>query len=141
MIPIICVDKNRGVLFNNRSCSKDKLLNEWILKYIGNSKLFIAPYSKELFTLAENIIIGDHYLDEAGENDYVFLEDGKMTEYMNKIDSFILCQWNREYPSDIKLEDSIFKQGWTSTVVDEIKGYSHEKITIEEWRRDVRTKK
>ena len=46
---IVCVDLNNGMLFNNRRLSRDRGLIEQIYSLVGENKLWITEFSKDLF--------------------------------------------------------------------------------------------
>ena len=64
MIWIAVIDNERGILFNRRRQSQDKLLRERILKVTADSILWISPYTAIQFgeklpkhvRIAENIL-------------------------------------------------------------------------------------
>ena len=62
---IVCVDKDNGMLFNNRRLSKDKILCEKILEITSSSKLLMNEYTKSLFENSENIIVDNNFLQNA----------------------------------------------------------------------------
>lgn len=137
MKAIICIDDGYGILFNNRRVSKDKILIQWIVKYVDGRSIWMRPYSKELFDGYSNIQVSDNYLDEANSDDYCFVEDNKISDYIGKIDNILLCKWNRRYPSDVKFQKSLLDSGWSMSVIAEFNGTSHEKITVEGWKKNV----
>lgn len=131
MIPIVCIDDSGGILFNHRRVSNDAVLVEWIKKYTKESSLWIRPFSEDLFHVPKDRISEDCLL-LAEDNDFCFIEDIRIQSYCNKFSKIIVCKWNRNYPSDFKFE---IIGSWNKHIIDEIKGKSHEKITIEEWER------
>ena len=133
MKAIICIDDNNGMLFNKRRLSKDKALNDWIIRYIKKNNLWIRPYSVELFENYDKIRIAEDYLDKAGKNDYCFIEDKNYVNYTSQMDTILLCKWNRRYPSDTKFNISLLDEPWSMEKIAEFKGNSHEKITIEKY--------
>ena len=50
MIWIAVIDNEKGILFNKRRQSQDKLLRERILKVTADSILWISPYTCLLYT-------------------------------------------------------------------------------------------
>ena len=46
---IVCLDERKGMMFNNRRQSRDRVLIDNMIEMIGDDKLYIAPYSESLF--------------------------------------------------------------------------------------------
>lgn len=128
MIAIVCVDNKNGVMFNHRRQSQDKNLTAEILHMAADKPLYISSYSKSLFSDDANVVVVEDFNDLA-ESDYAFIEDAILDIPQNKVNSLILCKWNRDYPSDVKLPFDLADYKLQSSR--EIKGNSHEKITIE----------
>ena len=133
MVIITCIDDSNGILFNNRRVSSDRILNQWVIDYIGGHKLWLREYSKILFEQYSNIEVCDDYLDKAGKGDFCFVEDGKLANYEEKVEKLIVCKWNRRYPSDVKLPELFSSKCNNKSVITEFEGSSHDKITVEEW--------
>ncbi len=128
MIVIVCVDNQNGVMFNHRRQSQDKELTAEILKMVKDKPLYVSRYSKSLFPEDANIIVTEDF-NELTEENFAFIEDKILDISQNNIDRLILCRWNRDYPSDIKLPfdtESYFLQSRK-----DITGNSHDKIRIE----------
>lgn len=135
MTVMLCIDGKNGVLFNHRRQSKDKALQEHILRLAGRNRLFMSPYSKKQFadTGPVQVIADEAYLNKAGEDDYCFVEGDDLSPYMEKIHTIILFKWNRVYPADTYFTLDI--SGWTKEETEDFPGNSHEKITKEIYRR------
>ena len=129
---IVCVDKDNGMLFNNRRLSKDKILCEKILEITSSSKLLMNEYTKSLFENSENIIVDNNFLQNANLGDFCFIENIDINEY-NQIEQVYIFNWNRKYPADrfFNLNLSNFKKIKTENFA----GNSHEKITLEIYTR------
>lgn len=138
MIAIVCIDKNNGILFNKRRVSRDKTLMQWIIQKIGVKKIWMREYSRELFEGYDNIEVCNDYLEKADLGDYCFVEDGTLAEYQDKLEAVVLCNWNRSYPSDVQFTLDIVNKNWSKNLVEEFVGNSHDKITVEEWVKNVR---
>lgn len=136
MKAIVCVDDDYGILFNNRRVSRDKSLIQWLMNFINNNKIWIRPYSKDLFNGYDNIYVSYDYLDKAGTDDYCFIEDSMNSDYTRKVEYILLCKWNRRYPSDVKFQRDLLDKNWSVSILAEFSGTSHEKITIEEWLKN-----
>ena len=129
---IVCVDKDNGMLFNNRRLSKDKILCEKILEITSSSKLLMNEYTKTLFENSENIIVDNNFLQNANLGDFCFIENIDINEY-DQIEQIYIFNWNRKYPADrfLNLNLSNFKKIKTENFA----GNSHEKITLEIYTR------
>ena len=134
MVPIVCIDDIGGILFNNRRVSKDSILKNYIVKLVKGSTLWVREFSKDLFQ-GTDVKIDDDCLKLAAENDYCFIEDVHLMPYWKHFDRIIICKWNRRYPSDFTLDIDANDEIWEKIVLAEFQGNSHNKITIEEWRK------
>lgn len=130
---IICVDKDMGMMFFGKRQSQDGILREWIIKHTEGSKLWMSQYSAKQFSDHSGFTCDDDYSIKASDDDYCFVEDkGFDLESVNEI---ILCHWNRKYQSDRKFDVDMKTNGFKKAGVENIKGSSHDKITIETYRR------
>lgn len=127
MILIACVDDNLGMMFNKRRQSRDIKVNEHIKNIVKDKKIWINPYSKELFNDVENILIDEQSTEKAQNGDYCFIENEELQTNNDKIEKIILYFWNRSYPSDKKF--TIDLSEWEEISEEEFEGNSHEKIT------------
>lgn len=127
---ILCIDDNGGMLFNNRRQSKDKALIEKVCGIVGERKLWITDFSKDLFEW--EVQIDPQMLDKASEGEFCFVENLSLAPYLDKIEELYLFKWNRKYPSDVQLDIMIDKELSLISSEDFI-GNSHEKITLEVW--------
>lgn len=130
---IVCVDQNNGMMFNNRRQSRDRYVVKNIIEYIGSNILRMNGYSAELFKdISGNICVEEQFLDNAGADDYCFVENCHIYDY--DIEELILYRWDKKYPSDFKLKIKPEKYTLKSTL--EFQGYSHEKIIREVYVRN-----
>lgn len=141
MVLYIALDDENGMMFNNRRQSQDRIMRQNMLKDCGDSKLWIAEYSKKLFlledgiTLPPNIVVDDDFLNKAEENDHCFVENCSITPWVDKIHTLVLYKWNRLYPADMYFDTSILDANWRKFSVNKFQGSSHDKITKEVWKR------
>ncbi len=128
---IACVDNQGGMLFNNRRQSRDQMLCQYILDMTGGARLWMNKYSEKLFLGADNakICVSEDFLDKAGSGEYCFVENKALAAYEEKTEEVVLCRWNRDYPGDFFLDIDL--SGRELLLKDELKGSSHEKISIE----------
>lgn len=137
---IVCIDKNNGMLFNNRRTSRDREVIKDIVNNCSDANIWVKEYSKELFedylddnnlgSLEDNnIVVDEQYLLKIEDKDYCFIEDREIINYTDKVEKVIIYRWNRDYPADVyyEFDNNQFSLEETS----EIKGYSHDIITKE----------
>ena len=129
---IICLDNNKGMCFNGRRLSKDRVVTEKILELAAGSRLWIAPFSKKLFD-GQRVCMDEDFLCKAGDGDYCFVEDRGLETASSHIDEVIVFWWNRDYPSDLKLDLDL--SGFKRISKEDFSGYSHEKVTKEVYVR------
>ena len=130
---IFCIDDKGGMMFFGKRQSQDKSLRDWIVNYAQGAKLWMSPYSAKQFDESLNISVDDGYMSKAEENDVCFIEDGDYSA--DKAGEIVLCKWNRHYPSDKVFDIDLKSLGFKKVGSEEIKGSSHDKITIERYRR------
>lgn len=126
MTLIFCIDDDGGMLFGGRRQSRDRVLNEYIQNLIGESPLWVTPYTAKLFPAGKP-------LSDCDGTGYYFVEDGAYD--LARAEEVILCRWNRRYPGDVFLDVDAVKAGFRKVSTEEPAGSSHEKITIETYRR------
>lgn len=119
---IYCVDNNLGISFNNRRVSSDKEIINDIYKDYDCINIF--KRSEDLFRGKKYNVI------ESIDNDVYFLEDN----YNIFSSKLILYKFNRDYPSDVKLNYDLSKYKMISSY--NFKGNSHDKITKEVYIRE-----
>ena len=130
---IVCVDDKGGLSFNHRRQSRDRVLNEKLLVLSTGSKLWMAPSSEKLFAGAPQVCVAEDFLTKAGAEDFCFVEQGALTPYLEKIHRLYLVRWNRVYPADCWLDLDL--TAWQLESSEEFPGSSHEKITLEVYKR------
>jgi hypothetical protein len=130
---IVCLDDNGGMLFNNRRQSRDKEVLKDVFNNLEGEKLHISPFSEKLFAdYPENVKVSEKFLAEAGESDVCFVEN-ELLKNISGINEIIVYKWNRVYPSDFKCDVDF--SNYTLTETFDFKGFSHEKITKETYKR------
>ncbi|MBQ9806923.1 MAG: ribonuclease Z [Clostridia bacterium] len=130
---IVCLDEKRGMAFNRRRQSRDRVLTEDMVRTVGDARLFVVPYSASLFAeQMPNLIISEDPMRDATNRDYCFLELSSPASSEN-ISELILYHWNRHYPSDTPFLLDMTDFSLVSTT--DFIGFSHEKITKEVWKK------
>ena len=130
---IVCLDERKGMMFNNRRQSRDRVLIDDMIDMIGDDKLYIAPYSESLFENKEiKLKVKKNPLKAADEN-WCFIENLPVAEYKDEIETVVIYHWNRHYPGDFFLDLEL--DSYTLESSEELVGSSHEKITKEIWNK------
>lgn len=129
MVLITCVDEKNGMLFNNRRQSRDRILIDHICKLIGDRKLWVNSFSKELFESQKNnnLITDDDFINKINKDEFCFIENISPVTLVDKIDRIILYNWNRAYPADRYFDIQL--ENWILQSEKDFVGSSHEKIT------------
>ena len=93
------------MLFNGRRLSRDRLLIEDMLALAGDATVRAAPFSDVLFTgWPGRVKISGDFLEAAGEGEVCFVENSALAEYMDRVERLVIYRWNRDYPSDTRLD-------------------------------------
>ena len=124
------------MLFNHRRLSRDRRVCEKILDYSNEKELWMNAYSRKLFTdLTDinNIQVDEEFLDKS--QSICFVENQDITPYLPKIDTLVLFRWNRDYPADFFFTVDLSQ--WNLISTEDFEGTSHEKITMEVYKKDL----
>lgn len=131
---IAAVDNRYGMLFNHRRVSSDRELSGRILRMAEGARLWMNSYSAKLFPEgAPGLCVDEAYLELAGSGEYCLVEDRSIGAYRDRLEEVILCKWNRDYPSDFRLDFIPEEQKMRRIASEEFRGDSHENITMERW--------
>jgi hypothetical protein len=130
---ILCLDDNKGLLFNNRRQSRDKAVLDDIFNGLNQEMLTITSFSEKLFADYNDKLVVDDNPFENESNTNIFAENLSLQQYFTKIDEIIVYNWNREYPCDFYC-DVDFSQ-LMLIEEKEFTGNSHEKITKRIFKR------
>ena len=130
MTAVVCVDNRGGMLFNGRRLSRDRLLIADLLELAGGAHVRASPFSAALFAGAgSTAVIGEDFLDAAGTGDICFVENAALTPYMDRVERLVIYRWNRDYPSDTRLDVQPEAYGLYLAGSCDFAGSSHEKLT------------
>ena len=130
---IVCLDERKGMMFNNRRQSRDRVLIDNMIEMVNGDKLYIAPYSESLFEDKEvKLKVKNNPLKAADEN-WCFIENLPVAEYKDEIETVVIYHWNRHYPGDFFFDLELDSYSLESS--EELIGSSHEKITKEIWNK------
>lgn len=129
----VCIEKSGGMLFNNRRVSKDSILQQKLLEYVGEGKLYLNEYSAKQFETTEHLNVSDDFLNVASDEDICFIENVEIP--MEKVTQVYLFQWNRDYPADTYFDYNLKDLGFKKVRSEDFAGSSHKKITLEVYER------
>ena len=137
MIIIVTVDDRGGMMFNHRRQSQDRILCEKILALTKGKCLWMNHYSEKQFLDcgAAQINVDDNFLVEAAPGEYCFVEDQPVSPHQKWVEQISMFKWNRKYPGDFFFDINVQDPDWTLECTEEFEGSSHEKITMEVYRR------
>lgn len=118
---IVCVDKNNGLSFNHRRQSRDRIVTQDIVRC---APVRIAPASVSLFAdYPGAVMVSEDFLTAAKPDEWCFAELLPLPEAP---EALTLYRWDRDYPADAFLPYDLSR--WTLVSVEELTGYSHERI-------------
>ena len=134
MYIIVCVDKNRGMMFGNKRQSQDSILRQKVMELSVDTKLWMNQYSAKQFAEYTKYIVSDNFLNEAGPGEFCFVENETIPESgVEKI--YVFC-WNRKYPGDVFFDFDLTANGFKRESKTEFAGSSHDKITLEVYKKE-----
>lgn len=132
---IVCLDNNKGMLFNNRRQSRDSQVFEDISSYLQGD-LLIDKFSEKLIASSKiPYKIFEKGVTKCEVNSILFIENQSVKDLLPYIDQVIVYWWNRNYPCDFALDIDLQAEGFKSVSANEFVGSSHEKITREIFER------
>lgn len=118
---IVCVDKNNGLSFNHRRQSRDRIVTQDIVRC---APVRIASASASLFAdYPGAVMVSEDFLTAAKPDEWCFAELLPLPEAPEVL---TLYRWDRDYPADAFLPYDLSR--WTLVSVEELTGYSHERI-------------
>lgn len=137
MIVIVCVDEEYGMMFHGRRQSRDRALIKDVAEECQGRMLYMNARSVPLFEEYGDIpvTVREDYMEGAGEGEYCFAEDADLRECPKGLEGVILYRWNRRYPADLRFGLDLTDGGWELVRTEEFRGFSHERITKEVYRR------
>ena len=135
MILIVCIDDNKGMMFNHRRQSQDRGLRRRMCEIAGNDdgKFWMNAYSRKMFTDSDTegthaqLCVAEDFMKQAASGDFCLLETEDPADYAANLEELILFSWNRDYPADLHF--TLDLSGWKQVETAEYAGSSHEKIT------------
>ena len=90
MIVCAAVDDRMGMTFHDRRQRQDRLLRQRLLELSAGSRPWVNHNTAKQFqdVVAEHLIVDDDFLENAGEDDFCFVEDLPLEMYQNKIKKY-----------------------------------------------------
>lgn len=136
MTVFICIEDRGGMLFMNRRLSKDREVISDIAKSVGDGILYISEFSEALFSESDiSVMSVSNPLDCAADGDFSFIENLPLKDAASKIKTLVIYKWNRKYPFDLSIDIEPQKCGFSLVEAYDFKGYSHDKITKEIYKK------
>ena len=134
---ILVLDDSNGMLFNRRRQSSDIAVISKIKKIVKEGMLYLNGYSAGQFEdTGIRLCVDEGFLKKAGRGEYCFVENKKLSGVKEDIEGFVIFRWNRKYPGDFMLDVLPEERGMACISMEEFAGHSHEKITMEVWRKE-----
>lgn len=126
MKAVVCIDLNDGIAFNHRRISQDIKQREDLLQWIDSEFLYIDKKATALYGDHPQIIQSENPVMECKDH-WCLFENNEINKVQDQIDTLLIYNWNRNYPSDSKLDIDL----WNYKIKEqtELGGKSHEKIT------------
>ena len=133
---IVCLDDKNGMLFNGRRQSRDRVVCDKMISLTENGMLWMNTYSAKLFSdHLSKICVDDDFLLKAKKEDYCFVENSDISVCADKLARIVVFRWNALYPADTYLPNELLASGWSLSVTESFPGFSHEKITMEIYKK------
>ena len=134
---IVTLDDDNSMMFNKRRQSQDIVVREKTAGITGGNRLWLNEYSRGQFRDMElDFWVDEDFLFKAGEGEYCFVENSGILAVAEKVEEFIIFRWNRKYPGDFYLDMLPQEHGFICCRSEEFQGHSHDKITMEVWRKE-----
>ncbi len=131
---IVCLDKEKGMMFRNRRQSRDRVVVDDIIEMCKEGLVYMNAYSQPLFEkYPQKIAVTEDFLEKAEKEDFCFVENSSLEPWEQQIDQIIVYWWNRSYPQDRTFDLNL--ETWTLVQQEEFQGFSHETITKEIYER------
>jgi hypothetical protein len=128
------MDSKFGMRFNNRRQVKDvEMLSDLVSKF-GRHKIYIAPFSANIFANYENVTICEDPISTCEENSLCFIEEVNLIHDLNAFDKVVIYTWGLNYPADEYFEYDLNSLGFKKISKDKIKTLIHEKIICEVYK-------
>lgn len=136
MIMVLCVDDKKGMAFNGRRQSMDRLLRADLLAEAGEGPLWVSPYTAKQFDPAPTgLRVSEDFLLQAGPGEVCFAEFPPLAQVLDRVEGILLYRWNRTYPADQHLDFDPAAAGFRLVSAGDFSGSSHTTLTKEVYTR------
>lgn len=136
MILALCVDDKKGMAFNGRRQSMDRLLRADLLAEAGEGPLWVSPYTANQFDPAlTGLRVSEDFLLRAGPGEVCFAEFPPLAQVLDRAEGILLYRWNRTYPADQYLDFDPAAAGFRLISAGDFSGSSHTTLTKEVYTR------
>lgn len=130
----VCLDDHNGLMFNKRRQSVDKVVREKMLEIANGASLWMNAYSFGQFeNKPAQIVVDEQFLKKADAQDFCFVETCAFS--FEDVSEVFIFRWNRVYPADVTLDLHPIEENFSLVSTEDFPGNSHEKITLEIYRR------
>ena len=131
---IVCLSDENGMMFNHRRQSRDRILIADMIRHVGETPLWVSPYSAPLFGEdCPSLRVDANPSLAAGENEYCFVEDTPLPQSLENTNEILIYRWNRLYPADVRFTCDMSMFSLTES--NDFVGSSHDNITKEIWKK------
>lgn len=130
---IMCLDPKNGLSFNGRRQSRDRCVIEDIIKRAKGGRILASLKSEKYLKDWKGIEFSDTFLTDAGRDDICFAEIDPPC--LDLADEIIIYRWKEEYPRDRVMDIPFEELGFYTFAKNDIKGFSHPKITREVYKK------
>lgn len=135
MTVVLMLDESSAMAFHGQRQSSDRSITDYVVKNTSQ-RIVVSPYTANLIRrqcpalIASNRLLVDvNPFEKASGNDIVINEEFSMRLYAYKIDRLLIARWHETYPGDLHSDLDLSR--FALTEKKEIKGESHERITLE----------
>ena len=125
---VVCLSDDNGMMFNNRRQSRDLKVTEKVLQMAERTKLWVSEYSVKLFPTG-------NIFQNFSKDGLYFIENPDLLtqDIIDEFKNIVVFRWNRDYPADKFFNFDI--QYHEMIDCEEFEGNSHEKITMENYKK------
>ena len=88
---IVCLDDAGGMMFNCRRQSRDRVLIADVISHVGDSVLWVSPYSAPLFGEdCPTLRVSPNPFENAKKDDFCFVENTPLPPCLDGVDELII---------------------------------------------------
>ena len=132
MILALCVDDKKGMSFNGRRQSMDRLLRADLRAEAGEGPLWVSPYTaKQVDPAPTGLRVSEDFLLQAGPGEVCLAEFPPLAQVLDRVEGILLYRWNRTYPADQYLDFDPAAAGFRLVSAADFSGSSHKTLPKE----------